>query len=86
MTTGKIYGVNRQDIVLLLYASLPSWLAVFPCIWVISYLLLPSYFSFIDVNINATTEKRTGLRKRVQVTVLQRATGYQSNQCMVGQY
>ena len=56
---------------LLLYASLPSLLAVFPCIWVISYLLLPSYFSFID----ARTEKRTGLRKRVQVTVLQRATG-----------
>jgi len=57
------------------------------CVWVISYLLLPSYFSFISVNSNAKmTEKRTGLRKRVQVTVLQRTTEYESNQSMVDQY
>ena len=58
-----------------------------PCIWVISYLLLPSYFGFIDVNIDAKMkEKRTELRKRVQITVLQRTTRYVSNQCMVGRY
>jgi len=45
------------------------------------------YFISIDVNINATTtEQRTRLRKRVQVTVVQRAMGQESNQCMVGQY
>jgi len=47
-----------------------------------SYLLLLSYLGFIDVNINAKmTEKMTGLRKRVPVTVLQRTTRYESNQC-----
>ena len=57
------------------------------CVWVISCLLLPSYFSFIYMNINAKmTEKRTGLRKRVQVTVLQRTTEDESDQSMVDQY
>jgi len=50
-----------------------------------SYLLLLSYFGFIDANIDAKMkEKRTELRKRVQITVLQRTTRYVSNQCMVG--
>src|SRR5215471_3638674 len=58
-----------------------------PCIWVMSSLLLPSSFGFIDVNINAKmTQKRTVVRKRVQVTLLQRTTSYESNQRMVGRY